>query len=52
LTFQRGPAIRDTLLAARATEETRDVFRKARKQMQAERRFIALPFNVDPPVQQ
>jgi CHASE1-domain containing sensor protein len=36
---------------ARATEDTRDVFKQARKQMQAERRFIALSFNVDPPVQ-
>jgi ribosome maturation factor RimP len=47
--------IREMVLAAswvaRATEDTRDVFKKARKQMQAERRFIALSFNVDPPVQ-
>jgi len=37
--------------AARATEDTKDVFKHAKKQRQAERRFIALLLNVDPPVQ-
>jgi hypothetical protein len=45
-TFQRGPAILETVLAASwaatANEDTREVFRAARKQMQADLRFMVL----------
>jgi len=49
-TFHRGPAIREMVLAAswaaRTNEDRSDVFTAARKQTQAERRFMCQSFDV------